>query len=73
MTNRSKVREELEKVEDRYLGVLHRLIVSLERPSDSGETVETWSEFLASTYGSMADAPIARGEQGELEARGLLR
>lgn len=73
MTTRNEVQAELDKVEDRYLGVVYRLILSLERPSDSDEPADDWSAFLASAYGSTADAPIERDEQGEFEVRDSLR
>lgn len=73
MTIRERVRAELDKVDDEYLGVVERMLEALERPSDPERTRESWSEFLSSTYGSMADAPIERGPQGELEVRDELR
>jgi hypothetical protein len=74
VTSRDHVKAELDKVDDEYLGIVQRMLQSLERRSDrAGESGESWEEFLASTYGSMADAPIERGEQGELEVRDALR
>lgn len=73
MTTRDKVKAELEKVGDDYLDVLYRMILSLEGPTSSDEARTSWRDFVASTYGCLADAPIERGEQGEFEARDLLR
>jgi hypothetical protein len=73
VTIRDRVKAELDKVDDEYLDVVERMLTALERPSRREEAGETWSEFLASTYGSMAEAPIERGPQGELEVRDELR
>jgi hypothetical protein len=73
VTIRERVKAELDKVDDEYLGVVERMLEALERPSDQERAQESWSEFLSSTYGSMADAPIERGPQGELEVRDELR
>lgn len=73
MATRDQVKAELEKVEDEYLEVVYRMVLSLETPPGDEEGARSWKEFVAATYGSLADAPIARGEQGELEVRDLLR
>jgi len=74
VTIRDPTKAELDKVDDQYLAIVQRMIESLEGPSDQeGWTVEGWKEFLASCYGSMADAPIERGELGDLEIPGPLR
>jgi hypothetical protein len=73
VTIRERVKAELDKVDDEYLGVVERMLEALERPSDQERTRESWSEFLSSTYGSMADAPIKRGPQREFEVRDELR
>ena len=74
MTIRDQVKAELDKVNEEYLGVVHRMIESLKGPpSQEGEGDESWRDFVASTYGSLSDAPIERGEQGELEVRDPLR
>jgi hypothetical protein len=74
VTIRDQVKAELDRVDDEYLGVVQRMIGSLERRSDQEDKpVESWKEFIASTYGSTAAAPIERGGQGEFEARDALR
>ena len=74
MTIRDQVKAELDKVDDEYLGVVQRMIESLEGPpAQEEEGEESWSEFIASTYGSLSDAPIVRGEQGDFEVRDPLR
>ena len=49
------------------------MVLSLESPSSSEDAAGSWSDFVAAAYGCTADAPIERGEQGELEVRDLLR
>jgi hypothetical protein len=74
VTIRERVKAELDKVDDEYLGVVQRMIESLEGPpTQEGEGEESWRDFVASTYGSLSDAPIERGELGELEVRDPLR
>ena len=36
-------------------------------PSTQTAPRESWQEFVAQTYGSLADAPIERASQGEFE------
>ncbi|MFW6012295.1 MAG: hypothetical protein ACOC92_01130 [bacterium] len=71
MTIREQVKAELDKVEDEYLAVVQRMLASLETPSGHERAAERWRDFIASTYGSLADAPIERGDQGQLEVREL--
>jgi len=70
---RDQVKAEVDKLGDEYLDVLYRMIVSLEGPSKGKDAAGSWSEFVASIYGCMADAPIKRGPQGDFEVRDLLR
>ena len=72
MTTRDQVKSGVDKVEDEYLDVLFRMILSLKTPSGNKDAATSWSEFVTSTYGCLADAPIERGEQGEFEVRDLL-
>lgn len=72
MTIRDQVKADLDRLDDEYLGIVQRMVESLERPYHQ-EPGQAWDEFIASTFGSMADAPIERGEQGEFEARDALR
>lgn len=73
MTIRDQVKAELDKVDEEYLEVVRRMIESLERSSGREHVPESWREFLRATYGSLANAPIQRGEQGEFEPRAPLR
>jgi hypothetical protein len=61
-----------EKATDEYLDALYRTIVSLESLYRDEDAASGWSEFVASTYGCMAEAPIERGQRGELVVRDLL-
>ncbi|NJL26722.1 MAG: hypothetical protein HC897_02035 [Thermoanaerobaculia bacterium] len=73
MTIREQVRAKLEKVDDEHLAIVHRMLQSLETMVPAEEPSESWSDFIAATYGCLADAPIERGEQGDFEIRDLLR
>lgn len=74
MTIRDQVKAELDRVDDEYLDIVRRMVESLERPLlPSGETGQGWTDFVSSTYGSLAEAPIERGEPLVLEMREPLR
>lgn len=73
MTIKEQVVAELENLDDEHLSIVFRMIQSLEVQNPAERRAESWSEFIAATYGCLADAPIERGEQGEFEMRGLLR
>lgn len=73
MATRDQVKAEVDRVEDEYLDVLYRMVLSLESPSSSEDAAGSWSDFVASAYGCMADAPIERGDQGELQGRDPIR
>lgn len=74
MTTRDQVKESLDKMADGYLSAVQRMIESLKRrAAPEGESEESWAEFLASVYGSIVDAPIVRGKQGEFEVRDPVR
>ncbi len=68
MITKELLKSEIDKVRDENLGVLYRIILSLEG-SASPDDSESWSQFVAATYGSFADDPIERGEQGRFEIR----
>lgn len=74
MVTKALLKLEIDKVQEKYLEALYqviaafempRRIVALERPlvTKEGGTTE-WHDFINSTYGSLADAPITRGEPG---------
>lgn len=67
------MRAELDKVEEEYLELVHRMILSLDRSAGGPAGAGDWDAFVAATYGSLADAPIERGEQGDYEDRNPLR
>ena len=76
MVTKELLKAELENVEEEYLDVLYRIIKALgtmpggEPASAAAEPARAeWQAFVNRTYGSMADAPIERGPQGELEVR----
>jgi hypothetical protein len=63
------LKAEIDKVPEEHLGVLYKIVKALEEPA--GEKVDdvSWTAFISETYGSMADAPIERPEQGRFEIR----
>jgi hypothetical protein len=69
------LKAEIDKVPEENLGVLYRIVKALEEPrEESGlgaraEDATAWKAWIAETYGSTADAPIERGEQGSYEVR----
>lgn len=72
---KEQIKSEIDRVGDEYLGVLYRIVLALEEPvrpgkKDMGESEDLdWNQFVSEMYGSMADAPIERGEQGLFESR----
>ena len=73
MTIKEQVVAELENLDDEHLSIVYRMIQSLEVKKPAERRAESWNDFIAATYGCLADAPIERGEQGEFEARDPLR
>jgi hypothetical protein len=67
------LKAEIDKVPEENLGVLYKIVKALEEPrqEDRPRPVDAaeWKAWIAETYGSMADAPIERGEQGSYEVR----
>ena len=77
MITKELIKNEVDKVQEEYLEALYRIIRALES-DDTSESVrrETsandrndWREFIAETYGCLADDPIERGDQGKFETR----
>ncbi len=74
---KDRIKSEIDKVRDEYLGVLYRVVLALEEPASDRpgkanrvqEDDADWSGFIAEMYGSTADAPLERGAQGQLESR----
>jgi hypothetical protein len=73
MVTRELVKAEIDKVQDRYLEVIYRIIKALVSPPEldatSQRATSSWNQFIEETYGSLADDPIERGEQGQYEIR----
>jgi hypothetical protein len=68
------IKSEIDRVGDENLAVLYRVVRSLEEPvspagSPSFRDEAQWHRFLDEVYGSMAEAPIDRGDQGEYDVR----
>ncbi len=82
MISRKLLKTEIDKVKNEHLELLYGIIKLLENgtrqdvahdlaEAQPGETSTSldWDEFIASTYGCLADAPIVRGDQGHYESR----
>lgn len=69
MVTKDLLKAEIDKVPQEHLGVLYRIVKALEEPASEELDEASWKAFIAETYGSMADAPIERGEQGSYEIR----
>jgi hypothetical protein len=67
------LKAEIDKVPEENLGVLYKIVKALEEPRQEDQAqsadAEEWKSWIAEIYGSMADAPIERGEQGSYEVR----
>ncbi len=79
-TTKERIKSEIDKVRDEYLGVLYRIVLALEEPANvpAGKAEHTqegeasWARFIAEMYGSTADAPLERGAQVPPESRLVL-
>jgi len=82
MINKELVKLEIDKVREEYLDLLYRIIKAFEiatpkvlssfqreLDTDADTRKINWNEFVASTYGCLSEAPIARGQQGTYEPR----
>jgi len=71
MINRRLLKTEIDKVKSEHLELLYGIIKLLENGAQATEAAIQldWHEFLAETYGCLAEAPITRGEQGQYENR----
>ncbi len=78
MITKRLIQEEIENVADEHLPVLYRIVRALEDMAVAPPAAELqlphgngnrWHDFIAETYGCMADAPLERSEEGELEVR----
>lgn len=71
MTQRERIKLEIDKVREENLPVLLKIVKALEEPlgPSSQRRATGWREFLDETYGSCHDAPIQRGVQDQPERR----
>ena len=70
MVTRDLLKSEIDKVREEYFAVLYRIIQALEEPGSKPRTPEAdWRQFVAETYGSFADDPLDRREQGTSQDR----
>ncbi len=72
MITRETVKREIDHVREDHLELLYKIIKAFEAEpvrQERKEPVKSWTEFVEETYGSMADHPISRGEQGIFEIR----
>ncbi len=78
MITKRLIQEEIEKVRDEHLPVLYRIVrafedVAAEPPANEMPLPlgngNRWRDFVAETFGCMADAPLERSEEGEIEVR----
>ena len=71
LTNRDMIKAAIDGVPTACLDGLYLIVTAMQEltmPQPS-KTQETWEEFLGKTYGSLADAPIERADQGNFEKR----
>ncbi|MBM3212440.1 hypothetical protein FJZ33_09480 [Candidatus Poribacteria bacterium] len=80
MVTRNLLKDEIDKVNDRYLEILYRIIKAFENPQDAGRfnitdslATSSWEKFIKETYGCLSDDPIERSEQGQYEIREAIR
>ena len=80
MITRELVKAEIDKVQDKYLEILYRIIKALVNPPDLAAAgpqgtveVSNWRRFIEDTYGCLADDPLERGNQGQYETREVIR
>ncbi len=71
MINRKLLKTEIDKVKSEHLDLLYGIIKLLANGSQAaqGDAHLDWHDFVANTYGCLADAPISREEQGYHEIR----
>lgn len=69
MVTKELLKAEIDKVPQEHLGVLYKIVRALEEPVNEELDEASWKAFIAETYGSMADAPIERGDTGSFAIR----
>ncbi len=84
MVTRKLIKKEIDLVLEQHLPVLYQVVVALEAPAGSRirnatrgradqSAGDAWADFVAQTYGCLADGPIQRGDQGRYESREPVR
>ncbi len=67
---RELLKKEMDAIPDGYLEVLYKIVKALQpQPKAANDDLSEWRVFVSETYGSLADDPIERGEQGTYEIR----
>ena len=66
------LKAEIDRVEEKYLEALYRIIKALEGKTPTKSDKTEWQQFIEATYGSTQNAPIERGPQGTFEVRDSL-
>jgi hypothetical protein len=81
MITKELIKAEIDRVQDKYLEVLYKIVEVMVSPIDEVTSPEAttvitkkvkdleWHNFIEETYGCLAGAPIERGEQGQYEIR----
>jgi len=79
MITREVLKDEIDRVQDKDLEVLYRIINALENSLDltgvtcsSTAEAPSWKEFIETTYGCLSDDPIERGKQEQYEVREVI-
>jgi len=76
MITKAFLKSAIDKVPDEYLDILYRILKAFEIPIEEPPLKKIkntdhenldWHQFIKETYGSLADTPIQRGEQGKFE------
>jgi hypothetical protein len=70
MIDRKLLKTEIDKVKSEHLELLYSIIKLLEdgRQGPEVSAGRDWHEFVANTYGCLADAPTSRGDQGHFKS-----
>lgn len=71
---RERVKDEVDKVKEQHLEYLYdfvKIVSQWPEQTPEKKLVEegSWQQFVTSTYGSLADTPIKRWNEGPFETR----
>lgn len=61
------LKAEIDRVEEKYLEALYRIIKALEGNRLTKSDRTEWQQFIEATYGSTSNAPLERGPQDTFE------